>query len=487
MKTVNLAKNTTFFTGALTLQKVLSFVYFLFISNTLLAEQLGQYVFALSFTTMFSIFVDLGLSPVLTREASKDHQQANLYLKNVLSLKIPLSIITILAAWIVIYFSGKPANVQLLVFLASFIMLLDSFSLSFWVIFRSMQNMLYESVATILVQIIIFILGLTALKLSGEVKYLIMALVVASLFNFCLSFCLLKFKLKFSLLPQFDKKIINSFLKILPAFAIAGFFIKVYNTSDSVLLSYLDSDRAVGLYAVPAKIIYSFQQVIPAAFSAVIFPAFSYYYANSKKMLELTFERAFMYLSIISWPIAIGIFVLIPQIISRIWPAYSTVIPCFYVMVLALPFIFLAFPTGYLLNSCDRQNQTTINRGIITVLAVILNIILIPKLSFYGAGITFFITNFILLFMDFYWVRQVIGLNYLTLFKVSAKSIVAALVMAAAIILIRPYFGLFVEVPFGGAVYFICLFILRGLNFNELFKILKKEPVNIEEIKPEKL
>ena len=487
MKIVNLAKNTTFFTGALTLQKVLSFIYFWFISNTLLAEQLGQYVFALSFTTMFSIFVDLGLSPVLTREASKDHRQANIYLKNVLALKIPLSVITVLAAWVVIYFSGKPANVQLLVFLASFIMLLDSFSLSFWVIFRSLQNMLYESIATILVQIIIFTLGLTALKLSGQVKYLIMALVVASVFNFCLSFSLLKFKLKFSLWPRFDKKIISNFLKILPAFAIAGFFVKVYNTSDSILLSYLGSDQAVGLYAVPAKVVYAFQQVIPAAFSAVIFPAFSYYYANSKKMLELTFERAFTYLSIISWPIAIGIFVLIPQIIYRIWPAYSTVIPCFYVMVLAVPFIFLAFPTGYLLNSCDRQNNTTINRGIITALAVILNIILIPRLSFYGAGITFLITNFVLLFMDLFWVNKVINLNYLKLFKVTAKSIISALVMAVAIILVSPYFGLFLEVPFGGLIYFLSLYILRGFDFNEIIRIIKKKPVNIKEIKAENL
>src|SRR3989338_8728064 len=82
-----LARNTTYYTGAMTIQKILAFIYFWFISNNLFPAQLGQYIFALSFTTLFSIFVDLGLSPILIREAAKNQAQANLYLKNVLGLK----------------------------------------------------------------------------------------------------------------------------------------------------------------------------------------------------------------------------------------------------------------------------------------------------------------------------------------------------------------------------------------------------------------
>ena len=262
MPNPSLTKNTTYFTSALTIQKILAFIYFWFISSSLFPEQLGQYVFALSFTTMFSIFVDLGLSPVLTREASKSREQANLYLRNVLGLKIPLAIITILAAWLFINITGKPEAVRLLVYLASFVMLLDSFSLSFWVIFRARQNLKYESIATILIQIIIFTLGLIALKTTGQVKHLILALLAASIFNFLLSLSLLKLKLKFCLIPRYDSKITKHFLKIVPAFALAGIFVKIYNTSDSVLLGYLDSDAAVGFFAVPAKVVYALQQII---------------------------------------------------------------------------------------------------------------------------------------------------------------------------------------------------------------------------------
>ena len=48
-----LARNTTYFTSALTVQKILSFIYFWFISSRLFPDQLGQYVFALSFASLF--------------------------------------------------------------------------------------------------------------------------------------------------------------------------------------------------------------------------------------------------------------------------------------------------------------------------------------------------------------------------------------------------------------------------------------------------
>jgi len=467
MQERKLAKNTTYFTAALTIQKILAFAYFLFISNNIFPNQLGQYVFALSFTTLFSIFIDLGLSPVLTRESSKETEKANLFLQNVIALKIPLAFLALSAAWLIINITGKPTEVKILVYLASLIMILDSFSLSFWVIFRARHNLKYESISTIIVQIIIFTLGVFLLKTTGQIKYLMAALLVASIFNFLFSAGLLKLKLKFSLKPKWDPEIISSFLKIIPAFAIAGILVKIYNTSDSVLLSYLVSDQAVGFFAVPAKIIYAFQQVIPAAIAAVIFPAFSFYYANSKELLEKTFTKAFKYLVIISLPLTTGLIILAKPIISTLWPEYQDTIPTFIIMSLAIPFIFLAFPTGYLLNACDRQKNTTINRGIITTLAIICNLILIPRYTFFGAGITFFITNFILLFLDFIWVRKIIALKISSLATIIIKSLISVVVMVIAITALDKYLNLFGLISVAMAVYFVALLLVRGIKISE--------------------
>lgn len=467
MSKSNVARNTTYYTAALTVQKILAFIYFWFISNDLVPGELGQYVFALSFTTLFSIIVDLGLSPILTREASKSEADANRYLQNVIGLKLPLAIIATTAAWIVIYVTNRPENVRLLVYIATAVMLLDSFSVSFWGILRARQNLKYESIATILVQVIIFSLGLTALKVSGEVKYLMLALLAASTFNFLLVALLLKFKLHFSLRPRHDKDTVKYFMKIVPAFAIAGIFIKIYNAADSVLLGYLDSEAAVGFYAVPAKVVYALQQIIPVAFAAAIFPAFSYFYVHDRLKLEQTFSKAFIYLTILGIPLAVGIMTLADRIITLIWPSYAPVIPTFFVMAAAIPFIFWAFPTGYLLNACDRQKYNTINRGIVTALAVILNIALIPYLSYLGSGITFLITNVILIGLDFYWVTRTISVNVKSILASIGKSVLAAAGMGLVAYFGAQTFSVILVIPFAAACYFIFLYLLKGFTLQE--------------------
>lgn len=463
-----IAKNTTFYTSSLVIQKVLAFIYFWFISNNLFPDNLGKYVFALSFTTLFSILIDLGLSPILTREASKSDERANKYLKNVLGLKIPLAIITLGLVILFINITGKPELVRLLVYLASAVMLFDSFTLSFYAIFRSKQNLFYESIGTVIFQIINFTFGIIALKITGDVKYLMCALISASAFNFLFSLVLLKWKLKFSLKPTWDKDILRHFLKIVPAFALAGIFVKIYNTSDSVLLGYLADDTSVGFFAVPAKVMYALQGIIPGAFAAVIYPAFSNYYVNSKEMLKKTFEKASAYLIIISIPMAIGLVALSKPILTVVWPEYIDVNLTFQLMALALPFIFVAFATGSLLNACDRQRNNTINRGIITAASIIINIILIPYLKYLGAGIAFLAVNILLIGLDLIWVEKILKYNKVYLLKLIFKSLIAALIMWIVLYLVAGWFNLVILIVLGGIVYFAIMFLLKGLSVQDL-------------------
>lgn len=463
-----IAKNTTFYTSSLVIQKMLAFIYFWFISNNLFPDSLGKYVFALSFTTLFSILIDLGLSPILTREAAKSDEKSNKYLKNVLGLKIPLAIITLVLVVLFINITGKPELVKLLVYLASAVMLLDSFTLSFYAIFRAKQNMFYESIGTVIFQIINFTFGIIALKITGDIRYLMFALISASGFNFLFSLILLKWKLNFSLKPTWDKDILKHFLKIAPAFALAGIFVKIYNTSDSVLLGYLADDASVGFFAVPAKVMYALQGIIPGAFAAVIYPAFSNYYVTSKELLRKTFERASAYLIIISIPMAIGLVALSEKVLRVVWPEYIKVDLTFQIMALALPFIFVAFATGSLLNACDRQRNNTINRGIITAASIIINIILIPYLKYLGAGIAFLAVNILLIILDLIWIEKVLKYDKVFLLKLICKSLFAALVMWLILWLVAEWFNLIILIILGTIVYFALMFMLKGLSIKDV-------------------
>ncbi len=461
-------KNTTYFTGAVIFQKVLSFIYFWYISNNLFSDHLGKYVWALSFTTVFSIFIDLGLSQVLTREISKNREEANNYLKNVLAIKIPLAILTIILVWLVVTLTKDNQMLRLLVYLASGIMILDSFTLSFYSIFRAQQNLKFESIGAVIFQIINFTLGFTLLKITGEVKYLMIALLVAASFNFLFSIILLKFKLNYSLRPVWDNKTVKYLLKIVPSFALAGIFVKLYNTTDSVILGYLADDSAVGFYSIPAKAVFALQNIIPGAFSAIIFPVFSNYYVTSKELLRRTFERSVFYLVVIGLPISFGLLALVQEVLQVLWPSYIDIALSFKIMSLALPFVFVSFATGSLLNACDRQRNNTINRGIIMVFSIAANIILIPYLSYLGAAIAFLSTNVLLFILDWIWASKVINPDKKYLLTILFKSFLASVVMFALIYVLKSSFNLFFLIILGVIIYFICLYILKVFTFREI-------------------
>ena len=473
MQKRGVAKNTTYFTLALVVQKILSFIYFYLLSANILPDTLGKYVFALSYASLFSIFIDLGLTPILIRESSKNPQKTNTFLKNIIAVKIPLACIVIASLVLFINLTGKPLVTKQLVYLAAIIMSLDAFTMSFWAVFRSFQNLLYESVATILVQIIIFVAGISALFLTKNIIFIILALVAASIFNFLFSVFLLKFKLSFSLKPEWDSSIIKYFLKILPAFALGGIFVKVYNASDAVMLGFFSTDHAVGLYSVPAKTITALSQVIPFALASALFPVFSKNYIESKEKLKINFLTSIEYLIIASFPIAFGLMALIPYIVKNIWPKYIDISTTFIIMSLAIPFIFLSFSTGYLLNATDRQKYNMLNRGIMSILTIVLNFFLIPFYSYLGAGITFLFVNVLVFILDFYRVGNILPLKASDFSAILTKTTLACIIMIGVAYALLQYMHFILVIAICAVVYLGILLLVRAIKFSDIKKYIQ--------------
>ena len=121
-----LTKNTTYYTTALVIQKILSFFYFVLIARMIGVTDAGKYIFALSFTTIFSVFVDFGLTPVLIREIAKDKGKTHRYLSNIVSLKIILGLVVWAIVILLVNLLGYPPITKTLVYLAGLVMVLDS-------------------------------------------------------------------------------------------------------------------------------------------------------------------------------------------------------------------------------------------------------------------------------------------------------------------------------------------------------------------------
>jgi O-antigen/teichoic acid export membrane protein len=466
----NIAKNTSYLTLALIGQKIISFTYFTILANNLAPEQLGKYYLAISLTTIFAIFIDLGLINVLTREVAKRPYESNKLLANVLSLKIPLSILTVGAVILTTYFLGYETLTRYLVYISSISMILDSFTTTFFAVSRGHHNLLYESISSILFQLIVMGFGLWALYSGFGLLYIMLALAIASLFNFIYSFLILRFKIGVKINLQYDKEFLWTLIKLTIPFAGYAIFQRLYTYLDSVLLSILASEMYVGIYQIPFKIIFALQ-FLPLAFVASLYPALSHYWIHNKKQLLISFKRSLNYLMIISVPIIFGTIVLADKIIMLFDSAYSQAILPLQIIIIALLFIFLNYPIGSLLNACDRQKRNTYNMGLTVVLSVFLNLILIPMYQAVGAAITVLISNAFMFFLGLYYSSKIMNLKLKSNFIVFLKTLASAVIMASLVYYLKSYFQVIILVLIAILVYFIFIFIFKAIKREDVFSI----------------
>ncbi len=467
----NIAKNTSYLTLALIIQKVISFTYFILLARFLGPADMGRYYLAISLTTIFSVFIDLGLTNVLTREVAKRPETASRWLGNILTLKLPLSLLSVLGVLVLVALSGYDETTRLLIYISCVSMVLDSFTGTVFGAVRGFHNLKYESIASILFQLAVLVFGYGALLLGGGLVWAMAALPIASFFNLAYSLVVASRRLRLGLAFLIERSFMVELIRISWPFALYGIFQRIYTYLDTVLLSFLAGAEAVGLYQVAFKIIFALQ-FLPLAFTASLYPALSSYWQSNRQQLAISFERAINYLTIISLPIIVGTVALAEKISLLLKSGFEGSVLPLRISIFALFFIFINFPIGSLLNACDRQGKNTLNMGIVAGLSIVLNLLLIPRWQAVGASLTVLITNIVMTGLGIFWAKRIITYRGRNNLKVGLKSLLASLLMGALIFMGRDYLNIFALVGLGAAVYFLLLFWLGGFRRADVDSVL---------------
>lgn len=467
------ARNTLFFTVALVIQKIFSFSYFALLARFLGVLDLGVYTFVLSFTTIFTIFIDFGLTPVLTRTIAKDNSDWENVFFNVISIKIFLAVLIYIIVLLFIYGLGYNLIILKLVAISGIVMMLDSFTLTFWGIFRGKHILSYESIANIVVQIIMISIGFIVLFTSKNLFLLIGAHLAAAIFHFLYALSLLIRKMNIRPRLMLNKKILTTTFSDAIPFGLSAIFNRVYSYIDTVFLTKMVGETALGYYSVSYRLLFALQ-FIPMAFSASIFPAMSSYYQKDHMVLARIFERSSHYLFLIAVPISLGIFTISEKLILAIYGlAYLPSVRVLEILILALIFLFANFPVGAYLNATQRQKINTINQAVGMVISLLINFFLVPKWSFIGSAVAFLVSTIVQYILGMFWVIKTIQLDYYYLFSKTGRTLLAAILMAVFTFYVQERLHLMGVIIFSSIVYIAFLFILRIVNHKELKQLIQ--------------
>ncbi len=431
---------------------------------------LGKYTYALGFTTMFSVFTDLGLTQALIRESAKFKEKADKYLSGVISAKIVFSFVVYLLIVLTINLLGYPQITKNLVYISGLIMIFDQLAVTFWGAFRGRRNLKYEAIGIVINQLIIVISGLIILYLQMPLIYLMLPFLAASAFTVVFAYVAVRKVLDFKLRLAWRGDLLKILFIVGWPFALIAIFSKIYGYIDSVILSKLMGDTAVAIYNVAMKIPFALQ-FVPAALAAAIFPAFSHLFISDKIQLKRTFDRGMMFLTIISVPIGAGVAVLAkPVLLSLYTDKYLESVLPLQILMAGIIFVFLNFPLGSLLNGCDKQVTNAKLVGGTMIINIILNAFFIPAWSYVGAASAFLISHFTLFIMSLWVARKIIPYSKRYLLKIFFKSIFSAGLMVVVIygLLIWYDWNFMVLILLGALVYALSLYIIKGYTKEDL-------------------
>ncbi|MBA7560545.1 hypothetical protein ES708_02171 [subsurface metagenome] len=478
MNTVKrIAKNTIVLGISQIITSILGFFLLIYIARYLGEVGFGKYSFAISFTSLFIIFADLGLSNLVIRELARNRKLTNKYLTNISVIKLILSFFAFVFIVLTINLMNYPQDTTYAVYLFGVYTILTSFVLTFRSIFQAFERMEYTAVIMIIEKIILFPLVLFVLLSGYGLIELAYVYIFIGIVDVTLSFSIVLIKIA-KPKPTIDFSLWKALIIRSIPFALGTLFGVLFFKIDTVMLSVFKGDAAVGIYNAAYTPLLALG-VIPSVFITAIYPVMSRYFISSKDSLGTFTSSSSKYMAIIGFPIGIGCFVLADRFIALFYlNQYSASIIAFQILAFFIPLRWVSSVTGTLLTSMNRQSHRTVCVGLSALLNIALNAVMIPYLSYIGASIATVLSEIFLYFTFTHFINK--HYKKLKLHKHFIKPVVASLMMGIFIFYFKDV-NLFFLIILAGFVYSVTLILLKTFTEEDrnIFKqVILKEVKN---------
>ncbi len=465
-KTNIIVKNTAVIFAARIIVSFLSFAAIFYIARKFGVEDYGKYALALSFVALFTPLGDLGMDMFLTREVAKDKKNLKNILGNVLAMKMVLAGMVFGLVFLAVNLMGYPELTKSLVYVASVSVILTIYANSFLSSFRAFEKMEYEGLSLILAKLLTTVMVFALIFLKKSLLWMMWAQVMGAVLLFLSSLVFLRFKFTPpSLKVEFGlwRKLIAGGLP----FALTYFLVMVYFKIDSVMLSKMVGDEAVGAYNAAYNLVFAFM-IISYAIVSSLFPAIAFNYSKDKEYSQKILSGGFKYSLILSFPFALGGTFLAEKVILFIYgPEYTASVLALKIVIWVLPVLFVTNLLGNCLGAIYRQKAVLYVALVNALINVILNLILIPTYSLYGSAVATLVTELLGMGILLYLISK----NFkLQLGRISILVLIANLFPLPVLFVFSSFHILVIICIFGG-VYVVSLLVFGLVSFAELKKL----------------
>lgn len=381
-------------------------------------EMYGNYMYILTLVVLFGAFADWGTATIGVREASKEKEKQDKVLVNIFLLRLFLSlgasVLMIMAAFLMPLKIANPLNELMLrqgIIIGSLILILSAIKASFGIVFQTRLEMQKYAIGDIIASILIFLISFLLVRFNFGLIPLIGAVLIAYLGAISVLSFLVSKTIKFRL--NWDKVFIKKFVKeSLPMGAILLMF-TVDNKIDTVMLGSLKGSGAVGIYSVSYRI-YDVLILGAAYFMNSLLPVLSQYADLKKwrKKLRVIYQKSFDILLIMGGFAIILVLTLSPLIIKLItqnrFQEFFDSVLVLRILSLAIFLSYFNHLTGYTIVALGRQRLYFSAAISALLFNVLVNLLVIPRFSYYGAAMVTILTEALVLFITLFFIFRLL-------------------------------------------------------------------------------
>lgn len=466
------AYNVLFSSVSKVLSTVLALISIGFITRYLGKEGFGNYATVLAFLSFFAAVADLGLYHISTREISREGADEEKIIGNIFSLRIISSLAIVAIAPVLVMLFDYPAEVKkgILIVASSFV-----FSSSYQVlngIFQKNLAMDKVAIGELIGKVIQVSTVILAVRMNLGFDWIVASLLFNMIASFLIVFIWSRKYTSFRM--RFDFPYWRSFLKESLPLGIGSIIVFFYFKMDTILLSVLKTSADVGIYNAAYKVLENIT-FFPAMVLGLVMPIMSANIFIHHDKFEDIANKTFKFFMILIVPLVIGTLFLAGDIINLIGGGqFAQSADVLRVLVFALAAIFVGSFFNNILIAGNLQRRLIYIWTAGAVMNISLNLILIPRFSYFAAAFVSFATELLVAVLSFYVVAKKI--KYIPIAENFFSISLSGFVMAIFLFFFSKIN--FIASALGSAsIYFFFLWLLKAVKTSEILSLISKKGV----------
>lgn len=381
------------------------------LTRTLGAEFFGEYSIVFAYITIYYLIADFGVNAVVVRDFAKDQTLAKANFSKILGMRVVFGLIIAFTAFVILSFFPYSELVKSAIFIGIPIIFLNSISRAAAILFQSNLRYDQSAISAFIGSLFFLILLWIFIQVPNpSLSFIVIPMLFGAFITTVISLYFVRDYIRVDTnwfdLPYWKKVMIDAF-----PLGIALTLNVLMIHTDKLILSVMSVPVSIGVYALAYRI-FDFVLVFPSFFMNSMFPILS-------KSREEDMNKYRKYLANSIWTLFfISIIMIIPAllfskpIILSIWgeDIAAAYMP-FNILVLGIVAFFITVPLSWAALLEGKQIMMMKLYGLAFLFNLFANILVVPIFDYNGAAFITILTEFIILVVLLYKMRETIVLK----------------------------------------------------------------------------